>query len=103
MKISPDEVATWIIVGALAGSLTGMVVTRRKAGFGHLVNLGIGLVGALIGGSLFKVFHIDLGLLGQITISLQEVAAALIGSLIFLAVIWGVRRKWAKGKEKPDA
>ena len=34
MKIGPDEIVTWIIVGAIAGSLTGLLVKRRKQGFG---------------------------------------------------------------------
>jgi len=93
LNIGPDEIVTWLIVGALAGSLNGMLIKGRKEGFGHLLNLVIGLVGALIGGCLFKVLHINLGLLGQITISLQEVVAALVGSLIFLGVIWLVRRQ----------
>ncbi|MGA2066013.1 MAG: GlsB/YeaQ/YmgE family stress response membrane protein [Thermoguttaceae bacterium] len=99
MNIGPDEIVTWLIVGALAGSLTGMLIKGRKEGFGHLLNLAIGLVGALIGGYLFKVLHISLGLLGQITISLQEVVAALVGSLIFLGAIWLVRKKLAKRKQ----
>jgi uncharacterized membrane protein YeaQ/YmgE (transglycosylase-associated protein family) len=93
LDIGPDEIITWLLVGALAGSLTGMLIKGRKEGFGHLLNLAIGLVGALIGGYLFKVLHVNLGLLGQITISLQEVVAALVGSLIFLAAIWLVRRQ----------
>ncbi len=46
MKITVDDVITWLIVGALAGWLAGMLVKRRKQGFGHLANLGIGLVSA---------------------------------------------------------
>jgi uncharacterized membrane protein YeaQ/YmgE (transglycosylase-associated protein family) len=96
MNITVDEVITWLIVGALAGSLTGMLVKRRKAGFGHLVNLGIGLAGALIGGFLFKVLKINLGLLGQITVTSQQVVAGVVGSLIFLAILWGIQAQWAK-------
>ena len=40
----------------------GMVVKRQKTGFGRFGNLGVGLVGALIGGALVKLFSIDLGL-----------------------------------------
>jgi uncharacterized membrane protein YeaQ/YmgE (transglycosylase-associated protein family) len=66
-------------------------VKGRRAGFGRLLNLGIGLVGALIGGFLFKVLHIDLGLVGAITVTSEEVVAAFVGSLIFLAVLWFIR------------
>jgi uncharacterized membrane protein YeaQ/YmgE (transglycosylase-associated protein family) len=103
MSITLDEVLAWLIVGALAGSLAGMLVTRRRSGFGYLLNLGVGLVGALIGGLLFKLLRIDLGLIGQVTISLREVVAGFIGSLIFLAAIWGVRMEWARRKSARDA
>jgi uncharacterized membrane protein YeaQ/YmgE (transglycosylase-associated protein family) len=90
------DVITWLIVGGLAGSLAGMLIKRRKEGFGYLANLGIGLVGAMIGGLLFKLFRIDLGLLSQITISLQEIVAGVLGALLFLAILWGVQKYWAK-------
>jgi uncharacterized membrane protein YeaQ/YmgE (transglycosylase-associated protein family) len=43
-----SQVIVWLVVGALAGYFTGIVVKRTKEGFGHFTNLGIGLVGALI-------------------------------------------------------
>ena len=96
MNITLDEIITWLLVGALAGSLAGMVVTRRKEGFGGLTNLGIGLVGAILGGVLFKLFHIELGLLAAVTITLQDVVSGLIGALLFLAILWWVQRYRAK-------
>jgi len=98
MQIKVDEVITWLIVGALAGSLAGMVVKGQRAGFGHLVNLAIGLVGALIGGFLFKVLRIDLGLIGAITITSQQVVDSFVGSLVFLSVIWAIRKWWTARK-----
>ena len=78
---------TWLIVGALAGSLTSTLLRRAKRGHGLISNLGVGLVGALIGGALFRLLKIDLGL-GDIAVSAQDLISALVGSLIFLA---GVR------------
>ena len=98
MKITLDEVVAWLIVGVVAGSLAGMLVKRRKEGFGRVWNVGIGLVGALIGGLLFKVLRVDLGLLAEIRITLQDVVAAFLGSLMFLAVVWWVRGWWARRK-----
>jgi uncharacterized membrane protein YeaQ/YmgE (transglycosylase-associated protein family) len=92
MKFTLDEVIAWLIVGALAGSLAGMIVKRHRVGFGRVLNLAVGLVGAIIGGVLFKVFHFNLGMVGSITITSEEVVEAFIGSLIFLAVIWFVRK-----------
>lgn len=89
--IVPDKLIVWLVVGALAGSLTGLLVKRSKHGFGAASNLAIGLVGALIGGALFYVFGIDLGL-GTIAVSLEDLVAAFVGSLIFL----GLLRMWRK-------
>lgn len=87
MDISISDVLVWLIVGLLAGSLTGLLVKRSKRGFGHLANLGLGLVGAVVGGYLFDLLRIDLGL-ANISVSLQDIVAALVGSLLFLIALY---------------
>ena len=62
-------------------------LTRAASGFGILRNLGVGLVGALVGGLVFRVFKIFPGF-DEIAISLRDVVAAFIGSLLVLALIW---------------
>jgi uncharacterized membrane protein YeaQ/YmgE (transglycosylase-associated protein family) len=104
MSITVDQVAAWLIVGALAGSLAGILVTGKKEGFGRVLNLAVGLAGALIGGLLFKLLHINLGLLGGVTISLEEVIEGFLGALVLLAVIWIVKKSMAAKKQaKPGA
>ena len=95
MNVTVSQIIVWLIVGALAGSLTGIVVKGRKKGFGPFANLGIGLVGALIGGTIFRAFNIDLGL-GDLSISFQDLLAAFLGSLIFLVLVWLIHKKMAK-------
>lgn len=73
MKINADEVITWLIIGALAGSLAGMVVKWRREGFGRLLNLAIGLIGALIDGLLFKILNINFGIVGGITVTSEDI------------------------------
>jgi uncharacterized membrane protein YeaQ/YmgE (transglycosylase-associated protein family) len=85
-------------VGALAGSLAGMVVTRHRAGFGWMLNVAIGLVGALIGGFLFKVLHIQLGIVGAIRVTAEDVVEAFIGALIFLGALWFIQKVRAARK-----
>ena len=92
------ELVVWIIIGMLAGSLTGLAVKRNKKGFGWYINLGIGMAGALIGGFLFEILKIDLGL-ANISVSLQDVVAAFVGSLIFLAGLF-FGRQWYQNKSK---
>ena len=53
------QAIVWIIVGLLGGSLAGLMITRERKGFGILRNLGIGLLGALVGGKLFRLFGIS--------------------------------------------
>ncbi len=92
------EIIIWVIIGSLAGSLAGMIVKRKKSGFGRWTNLGIGLIGALIGGSLFNLLNIHFPL-GELSISIEDILSALTGSIIFLIIIWLVRKIW-KPKKK---
>ena len=62
MEVTVVELVVWLIVGMLAGSLTGLVVTRKKDGFGRFANLGVGLASALLGDFLFDILKIGLGL-----------------------------------------
>ena len=91
MQITWGLIVVWLIVGALAGSLAGIVVKRKKEGFGRVANIGLGLVGALIGGFLFKLFNVDLGL-EKIVVSLEDLVAAFVGSLLFLFGVWIIRK-----------
>ena len=38
MKVAIDDLIVWLIAGMVAGSLAGLVVRRKKAGFGKLTN-----------------------------------------------------------------
>lgn len=90
MSITWADLVVWIVVGVLAGSLAATVVTGKWAGLGRWSSLGVGLVGALIGGLIFTLFGIWPGL-DAIAISLRDIIAAFVGSLIFLLVLWIVR------------
>jgi len=76
------DILTWLIVGLVAGVLAALVL----GGYGLLTNIIIGVVGAFIGGWLFREagwsvpFH---GLAGTIFV-------AFIGALILLAVLRAV-------------
>jgi uncharacterized membrane protein YeaQ/YmgE (transglycosylase-associated protein family) len=88
---SIDQFIVWVIVGLLGGSLAGLVITRDRKGLGLIRNLGLGLVGALVGGLLFRVLGLAPGL-DRVAISLRDVVAAFVGSLIVLVALWMWRR-----------
>ncbi len=98
MQITFVQIIVWLIIGALAGSLVGTVIKRTREGFGRWTNLGVGLIGAAVGGFLFDLFQIDLGL-GELAISFENLLAAFMGPLIFLAGVQLVR-KWS-GPQSP--
>ncbi len=92
MTITLGQLITWLIIGALAGSLAGALVRRRRRGYGLAVNLAIGLVGALLGGVIFRLLNVNLGL-GQIVLSGEDLVAAFLGALLFLAILSAFRRR----------
>ncbi|GAB4576099.1 MAG: hypothetical protein Kow0077_30910 [Anaerolineae bacterium] len=100
--ITMSQLVVWLIVGALAGSLTGMLVRRSRRGFGLVQNLVIGLAGALLGGLIFNLFNIDLGL-GDIAITVEDLIAAVLGSLLLLVILslYRLRRRVRNRQQKP--
>ncbi|OHB70091.1 MAG: hypothetical protein A2V70_00425 [Planctomycetes bacterium RBG_13_63_9] len=94
MDLTLGELIVWLIVGALAGTLAGRLVTFRKEGLGRWVNLGVGMLGALVGGFVFNVFDIDLGL-GELKVTFEDLLSAFLGSLV-LIVVWRMVR-WFRG------
>ncbi|HIA2350609.1 TPA: GlsB/YeaQ/YmgE family stress response membrane protein [Burkholderia contaminans] len=74
----------WLVIGAIAGWLAGVLV--KGGGFGLLVDIVVGILGAVIGGWLAGLLGIGFsGILGSIVI-------ALIGAVILLLVIRLFRR-----------
>ena len=82
------EILVWIIVGGFAGTLAGRAVTWKKAGLGRWMNLLVGMAGAVIGGGLFRLLRIDLGL-GELKVSFEDLIAAFLGSLLVI-LVWRI-------------
>jgi uncharacterized membrane protein YeaQ/YmgE (transglycosylase-associated protein family) len=75
----------WLIVGAIAGWLAGLIV--RGYGFGLIGNIVVGIVGALIAGWLLPKLNIVIG--GG---TIGEIINAVIGAVILLLVVGLIRR-----------
>mgnify|MGYP001240256999 CR=1 FL=1 len=74
----------FLLIGALAGWLAGVVMKGR--GFGVLVNIVVGVIGAFFGGWLLPRLGVGLG--GDIGLFLT----AFIGAVILLAIIGLIKR-----------
>jgi len=86
-----DKIIVWLIVGAIAGTLAGRLVTFSKQGLGFWTNIGIGMLGALVGGFFFWLFGINLGL-GEIKITFEDLISAFAGSLLCIVAWWLIRK-----------
>ena len=76
----------WLIIGAVAGWLAGIVM--KGGGFGLLGDIVVGIIGAFIGGWLAGVLHINIGG-GWI----NTILTATVGAIVLLAVLRLVRRR----------
>ena len=99
MDITIGKLVIWVIVGGFAGSVAGAIVKRKKEGYGRWKNFAIGLVGAVIGGVIFSIFKIDLGL-GELKITFEDLVSAVLGSFLLLVAIWLIGKKGGD-KKKP--
>jgi len=75
----------WIIVGAIAGWLAGMVV--KGGGFGLIGDIVVGIVGAVIAGWLLPQLGIVIG-----SGFVAAIIDAFIGAVILLVIIKLVKR-----------
>jgi uncharacterized membrane protein YeaQ/YmgE (transglycosylase-associated protein family) len=70
----------WLIVGAIIGWIAGKVWVGH--GFGLLGNMLVGIVGSVIGGTLFGGFFGTFGIGGWITSILGAIVLLIIAGLI---------------------
>ena len=80
-----ETILLWLLIGAIAGWLAGLVV--RGGGFGLLGDIAIGIVGAFIGGWLLPRVGINLGS-GLVPV----VASATLGAVVLLLILRLIRR-----------
>ena len=80
------SILAWILLGLVAGFIGSKIV--NKTGEGFLVDIGLGIVGAVVGGWLFQFF----GAAGVTGLNLYSLFVAVIGAVVFLVVYHALRR-----------
>lgn len=76
--VSSRGFLAWIVIGLLAGWIAGHLTRGR--GFGCLLNVILGLIGAIIGGWIFmRLGIVAFGFLGSL-------AAATVGAVVLVAI-----------------
>ena len=80
-----DSIIVWLIVGAIAGWLAGLIV--RGGGFGLIGNIVIGIIGAVVAGWLLPQLGVNLGV-GIV----RAIVNSAIGAVIVLVILSLIRR-----------
>ena len=82
--LAPESILAWIIIGAIAGWLAGLLV--KGYGFGLFGNIIVGILGAGVAGLLAP----RLGLYNASTGG--NIVAATLGALVLLLLVGLIRR-----------
>jgi uncharacterized membrane protein YeaQ/YmgE (transglycosylase-associated protein family) len=84
----------WLIVGGIVGWLASMVM-KTDAQQGVILNVVVGIVGALLGGWLISPL-VGVGTINQDALSIPAILVSLVGAIILLAIVNLVRRGKAR-------
>ena len=76
----------WIVLGLIAGFIGSKIVNKR--GEGLILDILLGIVGAIVGGWLFTT----LGAHGVTGLNLYSLAVAVVGAIVVLVVYHALRR-----------
>ena len=81
------SIIAWIVLGLIAGFIGSKLV--NKTGEGFILDIALGIVGAVIGGWLFSLF----GMQGVTGLNVYSLVVAVIGAVVFLVVYQAIRRR----------
>lgn len=80
----------WLVVGGVIGWIASMIM-RTDAQQGVLLNVVVGIIGAMLGGWLISPL-LGVGTINQNTFSIGAMAVSLAGAVILLAIVNLFRR-----------
>lgn len=80
----------WLVVGGLVGWIASMIM-RTDAQQGVILNIVVGIIGALLGGWLLAPM-LGTGTINSNDFSLAGLLVSLLGAIILLAIVNLVRR-----------
>ena len=80
------SILAWIILGLIAGFIGSKIVNRQ--GEGLILDIILGIVGAVVGGWLFRTF----GASGVTGLNVYSLAVAVLGAIVVLVVYHAIRR-----------
>ena len=78
------SIIAWIVLGLIAGFIGSKIV--NKSGQGMLLDIVLGIVGAVVGGFIFTMFGAD----GVTGVNLYSIVVAVIGAIVVLWIYHAV-------------
>ena len=81
------SIFAWIILGLIAGFIASKLV--NKSGEGLILDIVLGIVGAILGGFVTRFLGISQGVSG---LNIASLFIAVIGAVIFLVAYHAIRR-----------
>jgi len=76
----------WLVLGLIAGFIGSKLV--NKTGEGLILDIALGVAGAIVGGWLFGVF----GMSGVTGLNIYSLIVAVVGAVVFLLAYRAIRR-----------
>lgn len=77
----------WIVLGLIAGFIASKIV--NKSGEGVVLDIVLGIVGAVVGGWVFTTF----GMAPVTGVNIYSMIVAVVGAIIVLAIYHAVTRR----------
>jgi uncharacterized membrane protein YeaQ/YmgE (transglycosylase-associated protein family) len=85
--MDPQSLVIWVVIGAIAGFLAGLIT--QGGGFGLIGNIIIGIVGAVVAAYFFPRLGVAIPIGDPM---IKEIVVATIGAVILLFVLGLLRR-----------
>jgi uncharacterized membrane protein YeaQ/YmgE (transglycosylase-associated protein family) len=79
------SILAWIVLGLIAGFIGSKIV--NKTGEGLILDIVLGIVGAVVGGYLFSMF----GAHGVTGVNLYSMCVAVVGAVLVLVIYHAIR------------
>ena len=77
----------WIVLGLIAGFIASKIV--NKTGEGLVLDIVLGIIGAVVGGYLFQTF----GMTGVTGVNIYSILVAVVGAIVVLFIYHAIARR----------
>jgi uncharacterized membrane protein YeaQ/YmgE (transglycosylase-associated protein family) len=85
--MDPQTILIWVVIGAIAGFLAGLIM--QGGGFGLIGNIIVGILGAVVAANIFPRLGVAIPISDPL---ISQIVVSTIGAVILLFIIGLIRR-----------